>query len=164
MQSLGQVHGSFPGVWMRVSWTHPWCLRILSEFFQSTTKLTAAFFSLLAAVRGLVPCALQHFLHCLPRVVHGPSGAGTGSPGCIQPLCLEVASLVGVNQPGGHRIPPARLFGLGRGTKQLDGHLEVTTGLGVPLLPVTPEQAAGRTHCSSPEGWSSGVARSCSPV
>lgn len=75
-----------------------------------------------------------------------------GSPGCIQPLCLEAASSAGVNQPSSCCTPSARLFVLGHGTKQLDGHLELSTSLGVPLFPITPEQASGGTHCSSPEG------------
>ena len=75
-----------------------------------------------------------------------------GSPGCVQPLCPEAASSAGVNQPSSRCTLSAWLFVPGHGTKQLNGHLELTTSPGVPLFPITPEQAGGGTHRSSPEG------------
>lgn len=70
------------------------------------------------------------------------------SLGCIQPLCLEeAASSVGVNQPGSRSTPFAWLFMLGHGIKELNGHLELTSG---PLFPISPEQPRVGTQSSVP--------------
>lgn len=83
-----------------------------------------------------------------------------GSPGCIQPLCLEAACLVGVDRTGGRRTPSVWLFVMGHGTEQLDGPL----GPGCLCSPSPQSKRVEGLTAALLKGVLGGVAQSCSPV